>query len=195
MTSRIYVRLEELSHSLKDLCESKTLSARPFRAIHQQLCSLHKEAEEELEHQQIRQIREEMKKTVSVQVDEDVWNELESDFAYEELLAEGVCFVRSHQEFSERLGVSDQELQDRIGLGLQIFDSLERLGSSAHQLIQQIHHCNVQLLARKMGPRFEELARTENWAALKNALHDFDQAVGLELAPEFFQSLRNKLPA
>jgi len=149
--------------------------------FYQEICELHKTYDSDIAHQEIRMAREGFKRAAEELLRAKDFESIEPDLAFSELQAEAVAFVKTNDP-KHAHELEDFEIQQRIGLGLELKDAMSRLKISAPKLSKKIHEINSHLLAKKVQRRVEELMAEKNFLSAKQALDECQRAIGQKLA-------------
>lgn len=160
--------------------------------LYQSICDLHKEADEEQDHREIRHARDRFKKMMVSNLKESDASEIEADFAFQELQAEAVAFIRCVEEFLAD-SREENEIQERIGVGIEIVDALDRLGIQSENLKSELRRANARLLAVGFASRIGELMDSSNSEGALRMILEFEKIVGPSLCNEFFGETKEEL--
>lgn len=179
-------KLQNLSSQvLNEVRSSQSSSLQNLEEKFQEICSLHKSYDSEEAHHEIRNAREELKSEIRSKLDEEAVEDFECDIALDEIQAEAVAYVKTAKIFLEK-DQNDEEIQKRIGVGIEIDDALERLGVSAPQLRSEIFEANSRLLAKRVQARVEELSDQNEFQLALDAIDECRSAIGDKLTDEIF---------
>jgi len=149
------------------------------------LCELHKEYNSEAAHHEIRTARDQLKRSMNELLSRKELGKIESDIAVQELQAEAVAFVKASDLLLDR-ELAVQDIDRRIGVGVEINDALGRIGVSVPKLRQELQRINILLLIKKVQSRVDDYINKRKYRLALEEIDNCRIALGVSVTEEFF---------
>ncbi|PIR21724.1 MAG: hypothetical protein COV44_11680 [Deltaproteobacteria bacterium CG11_big_fil_rev_8_21_14_0_20_45_16] len=156
------------------------------------LCELHKDYNSEAAHHEIRSARDQLKRSMNELLSKKDLGKIESEIAVQELQAEAVAFVKASDLLMDR-ELREQDIDRRIGVGVEIDDALGRIGVSVPKLRQELQRINMLLLIKKVQNRVDDYIDERKYRLALEEIDNCRLALGAPITEEFFADLYEDL--